>query len=280
MPVASAIFFEGTPNPPGTMDSDLDEPVPVKRLWPGPKTFFSWSILLLVGWLLFEVTAWPALGAVTACLKFGWEDFQTGRWLRRRDPNRRRGSACFWLCLGSALWKIAVTASALMLVYAVLSGGGPPPVMGQFEAAGTTAFAAFGLSALATTVALWKAWRERLKLWLDPSMHGCRRRDCWPPYSARWTAPNRADRIVFIAEIYVFVLALLAAILVAVYFMQQLVGGGAVLGLILFLAGLASSIIGGPVILLRLRDVLDRRVLAVTPVECWGTSGSCGDKDA
>src|SRR5205823_1721793 len=55
-----------------------------------------------VGWALYELTTQPALGAVAVCLKFGWEDFRTARWLRRRDPNRRRGRACFWLYVGNA----------------------------------------------------------------------------------------------------------------------------------------------------------------------------------
>src|SRR6266566_1511806 len=77
------------------------------RRWRGA---FTWTGLLVVGWALYELTTQPALGAVAVCLKFGWEDFRTARWLRRRDPDRRRGRACFWLYVGNGLWKTAVVA--------------------------------------------------------------------------------------------------------------------------------------------------------------------------
>src|SRR5947209_18895965 len=70
------------------------------RGWHGP---FTWTGLLAVGWVLYELTAQPAVGAVAVCLKFGWEDFRTALWLRRRDPDRRRGRACFWLYAGNGL---------------------------------------------------------------------------------------------------------------------------------------------------------------------------------
>src|SRR5215831_15315542 len=75
------------------------------------------SLLVGLGWLLFELTAQPALGAVAVCAKFGWNDFRTAWWLRRRDLNRRRAAACFWLFVASAFWKMAIGAFVLLFVY-------------------------------------------------------------------------------------------------------------------------------------------------------------------
>ena len=68
------------------------------RLVPG----LVWFILISTGWVLFELTANPALSAVVACLKFGWNDSLTARWMRRTDPNRARGGTYFWFLLGNA----------------------------------------------------------------------------------------------------------------------------------------------------------------------------------
>ena len=53
---------------------------------------FTWLGLLALAWIIVELTHQPALGAVAVCLKFGWEDFRTARWLYNTDPQlwRRR----------------------------------------------------------------------------------------------------------------------------------------------------------------------------------------------
>ena len=60
-------------------------------------SFISWPLILVIAFLIFEVTNDPAFAALAMCLKFGWEDFRTARWLRKTDPDRGRGKACFWL---------------------------------------------------------------------------------------------------------------------------------------------------------------------------------------
>src|SRR5207245_7626741 len=84
--------------------------------WRSPLT---WSILIALGWLIYEVTAQPVLGAVVACLKFGWEDYLTGRWLRRVDPDRRRGQVCYHTYLAYGFLKIAV--AAIFIVCGILA---------------------------------------------------------------------------------------------------------------------------------------------------------------
>ena len=75
---------------------------------------FIWLILIGLGFLVYELTAQPALGVSLASIKFGWNDLLSARWFRRTDPDRRRGRTYFWLYLASSFWKIAITATILM----------------------------------------------------------------------------------------------------------------------------------------------------------------------
>ena len=72
--------------------------------------------LFASGWILFEFAAAPGVGVAVASLKFGWNDFLTALWLRRRDPDRDRSAVCFWFFVASGLWKITVVAFLLTFV--------------------------------------------------------------------------------------------------------------------------------------------------------------------
>ena len=131
----------------------------------------TWTGLFLAGWLLYELTAQPALAAVGVCLKFGWEDFRTAWWLRRRDSDRRRGAACFWLYLANGLWKAAVVAFVMGFALGMVAEQIPGPrrarrleeIVGAIVL--TTVFG-FSLSGLAAMRAIWIARRDGLRLWL------------------------------------------------------------------------------------------------------------------
>src|SRR5262245_6522225 len=73
----------------------------------------SVPLLLVIGWVLYELTAQPALGVAAVCAKFGWDDFRTARWLLRIDPNPARGWACAWLSIANGLVKVSFTATLL-----------------------------------------------------------------------------------------------------------------------------------------------------------------------
>ena len=60
----------------------------------------AWVVALVV----FEVTADPSLVVVVGCSKFGWAQLRAARWLRRNDPNTRRGKACRWFYVSWGLW--------------------------------------------------------------------------------------------------------------------------------------------------------------------------------
>src|SRR5579883_2341719 len=95
-----------------------------RRSW-FSRLHLSWPMLFVAGWLLYELTTKPTLGAVAVCLKFGWEDFRTAIWLRRNDPRRLRGRACFWLYLASGLAKTAGVAGLMSIAFVAISPKGP-----------------------------------------------------------------------------------------------------------------------------------------------------------
>jgi hypothetical protein len=257
------------------LENETDVP---RRRWGGHLTL---PMLLLLGWLLYELTAQPALGVAAVCLKFGWEDFRTAGWLRRRDPDRRRGRAAFWLYTASGLWKSAITASVMIFAFAFVKGlqeanrapaprgqprdGIPPQVIGAL----LTAFGSYVLSTLATCAALFLALWYRLKLWLDAGVHRARRDNLWPPPDDPAPRTNKAGRVVLTALILtIFTGGFAALVAVAVGVSGRQLDA---FGLLLVLAVLVLLMFGVPVAILVGRDLLARRVFAAAPSECWGT---------
>jgi hypothetical protein len=233
----------------------------------------SWPALLAVGWLLYEVTAQPNLGAAIVCVKFGWNDFRAAFWLRRMDSNRKRARACFWFYLASGLWKVAITATVTIFAFAFLAASlrpaqpraAPPPrpdLPSWFAGVMLTALLGFGLSTIATGIALCLAARHGVRFWLSSSVHHYVRRNVWPPYDQYRFPTNHASLILLTALILV-----LAPVVITVCIgVAAAVGGGplAALSVVLVIMGC------GPVVVLMLRDIFDSRFVATTPWECWG----------
>ena len=73
-----------------------------------------WWLILAIAFAVTELTAHPAIGVSVLCLKFGWNDFRTGLWLRHRDPFPHRGAVSFWFYLASGLWRVCLWSFALM----------------------------------------------------------------------------------------------------------------------------------------------------------------------
>lgn len=228
----------------------------------------TWSALFLLGLLLYEMTSQPGLAAAVTCIKFGWSDFQVARWLRRVDPDRGRGRACFWFYVAFGLWKIAILATVMMislLFFASLfhPGKRPPggavfsPILkGVLIAAGI----GFGLSFWATYVALGSALRHRVKVWLGFAPHRAKKERFWPPCHGRTNAAPFVTVTTLILTLWALLLMLLLLVTVAGRFQV------AVLAMLLVGVFLAFP---GFVFVFRL---LDRRVFAQTPPECWAAA--------
>ena len=241
-----------------TRKNDIDQ----ARGW---RPHLTWPLLLLVGWALYEATAQPGLAAAITCAKFGWADVQAAFWLRRVDPDRGRGRACFWYYLAFGLWKVAVLAVILTMAVLFFSSFfdnrprrgvaiGLSPALGGVM---TAAAIGFGLSLLTTYVALWTALRHRVKVWLGPAAYRARGGRFWPPHHGE---TNFAEFVTVTALLF----SMFASLIIPVVLLAK---GGAP-------PKLAFAVIVGsttPACLLFVFafQMLDHRLFARSPQECW-----------
>jgi hypothetical protein len=224
----------------------------------------SWYALILVAWVIYEFTSQPALAAAVTCAKFGWADWRSAFWLRRVDPDERRGRTCFWFYLAYGLWKVALMACLVMLVLLLITSairgrpagapgaGIPPAVVGVLTAAAL----GFGLSFFVTYLSVWSALRNRVKVWLGSAPHRARTQRYWPP---TYGQHNAAPFVTVTTLVITLWFAILGAALAATAFGPPGLVGLALLGLFT----LAS-----PVTLFVLK-YLEQQVFARSPEECW-----------
>jgi hypothetical protein len=243
------------------------EKPPVPRRWVNSIT---WTTLIGLGFVVYELTSQPGLGVAILCIKFGINDFSTALWLRRIDANVKRGRTCFWLYAATGLWKIAITGTILMFTVATVNGAlnrapaakgaGQPP--DAFIGAMLSAFFGFQLSMMASITAFFTAWMRGIKLWYSSAMHFARRRKIWPSYHPQ-PGSNRVGRLVLTAFIG---LATLAIISLSAMVLAQPNRG---LSLI-WSSSLMGMMFGGAVGILSLWDLIRRNMLAACPFDCWG----------
>jgi hypothetical protein len=253
-------------------ESDWQDHAQRDRRWRSP---FTWTTLIALGWVAYELTAQPGLGAFIVCAKFGWNDLRTAFWLRRIDPDRRRGRTCFWLYLASGMWKVAVTGSVLMYLLDICVVQLQVPLAGQaviaarqaaLAGAGLAALCGFVLSSLATFRALWGAYRNGLRLWLSAGLHRARRARVWPSLYPDCGSQNRFTTLAYTALIFGWLACfpLIGALLIP---LDDAVDGrvwGGVMGLAIlaFMIGSGSGAI-------HIRDRVLPRLVAGSPGDCW-----------
>jgi hypothetical protein len=234
-----------------------------------------WPALVVLGWLVYEITAQPALGVVVACTRVGWNDLITARWLLRIDANRGRGWTCFWLYVASAFWRIGLAGIVFMVAVACLADvkRGQLDLSTEIDSILATALGSIALTTLTVCLVIGFASRNRVKLWLNSrSMRQARKSNMWPSF-AQVKGRNHAEYVVFVG------LALLV----------YLVGPAAIVALIVFIVWLITPFLGVPPdvylytacfilllefvgsgMLIGFRKVFTERVVARTPAECWG----------
>jgi hypothetical protein len=229
----------------------------------------SWPVVLLLAWLIYEFTALPGLAAAVTCWKFGWSDFRAARWLRRVDPDEQRGRACFWFYLAFALWKIALFATLVMVLLLFFAAwlkdgvklqganGGPSEVVvGVLVSAGL----GFGLSFLATYVALGFTLRDGVKVWLGDAPRRARLERHWPPHHGRVNAAP-------LVAVTTLILTLWGTLLTGFFLLMHHIDLGCMQGLLFFI------LFGGafPVTMVVFKYL--ERAFARTPEECWASDG-------
>jgi hypothetical protein len=221
-----------------------------------------WPAFVLLGWLLYEFTSQPGLAAAVTCAKFGWADLCTAAWLRRVDPDRRRGQTCFWFYLAFGMWKVALTATALMIGLLLLSACFRQPVAGKGLArvVGGTLLAgtlAFGLTFLTTYVAVGSALCNGVKVWLGSAPHRARTARFWPPCEGHLNAGPLVAVTTLVMTMWVVLMASVG------FFLVWRPPGWSGFFLLLLVIG-ATLPVG-----LEVFRFLDGRVFARSPQECW-----------
>lgn len=253
------------------LDDYVHDGTPPRR-WLSP---LVWTVLVVGGWLIYEATAQPALAVAAVCLKFGWNDLRTGIWLARRDPDRRRGPACFWLFLGMGLWKSGLTAVFFLFALpmaiewparrqAQVPQGRP---FEAFLAASLVGIASFSLSCLPGAVAFYLGWRGRLKLWAEPNVHQARRRNLWPPTLVTSGRRNWAVAL-FITSLIVLLAPV--GVLVAIAFQKLAAYFDAKPDTTVLV--MAEAVVAWLFAVLLLWLLIGRFVVAKSPLECWNES--------
>ena len=143
----------------------------------------GWLLMLLLGFVVFELTADAKLALLVACVKFGWNDWLTARWFQKSDPIPARGLACARFYRASAVWKVGAAAVGGMFVvstaHVAAKGGNQLPI--EFKLVTYEACVAFGLAGLLTAVATFVAWRSGHRVWVDKAGRRWREQNLWPP---------------------------------------------------------------------------------------------------
>jgi hypothetical protein len=245
--------------------TDIVTPTPA-RWWTAPA---SWSVVISLALVIYELTDQTGLATAIGCSKFGWKDFLTARWLRRVDPDPGRARACCWFYLSAGLWKITLAAFvAISIIVAVeewvirrplpqlQAMRNDPPL--TFKAGAVTVAVSLALAVLSGHVAFWTALRRRCKVWVDFAVHQARVEGRWPPPYRRW---NLAGLLL----LGVFALSETAVAVLAIWIVGSLLPPGPLVSIVLGL-GLLGMILVSP----GLTDRYAERVVAQDPAECWG----------
>lgn len=261
--------------------SDQDDPHETfdieERSQPGLLRRMPWWLIGSIAFAIAELTTHPAIGIVVLCLKFGWNDFLLGLWLRRRDPDRKRGAVCSWFYWALGLWRVGMWSFILLFSFAFVVfglleqhvGKGRDPI--ELGYCATIMFGSVMLGLGTTFIGMWRGWRTRQRVWLSSTIYESYKLREWPPVSGAG-APNLLKRIVIMTGCMTFV-AVLPAIAVGVVALlkaaqvqpgaQNADAGalGAVVG--------AGVPIGGAVVVLWICSAILKRLEAGRPDQCW-----------
>jgi hypothetical protein len=140
--------------------------------------------LFASGWVLFEFAAAPGVGVTVASLKFGWNDFLTALWLRRRDPDRDRSAVCFWFFVASGLWKITVVAFLLTILIGTAARQNGRPARRFVGSSTLLTVSGLALLTIVPVIGALRARQTGVRVWVNGSLHAYRRRNQWPVWPA------------------------------------------------------------------------------------------------
>lgn len=274
-------------------DAPPDEVFEIEPAGSGTLAHLPWWLILSVAVVVTELTAHPSIGVTVLCLKFGWNDFRTALWLRRRDPYRRRGAICSWFYLSSGLWRVCVWSFGMMfliVMFAVVprapqavprgAANNPAQPPAEFLTCIIVWLLSSAMATFFTLVSVWLARRGDLKVWVSGSISDSRRLDLWPPRPRNLRRPesNLLRWWLILTAIAVFV----PAVIVAAVFFGAVVGpnpgrpGNRAAWAAL---ALMAVLLMGAVFIVIVGSRRYERLGAATPCHCWPDHEVLADTD-
>lgn len=227
-------------------------------------------MLLVAGFATFELTTSATLTVLLLCGKFGWNDLRTALWLRRKDPDVRRGRVCAVFYMASALWKVSLTAVAAMFTVVFLAmfiglprGDAPP----EFVAAALLAAIAPSISSVVTWLGVALARRYSIKVWIEPAIHRARRERVWPPHE--FCRANQAGYLLIAAILCPAAPLAVLSMAAACIFLEGARHNLMVLPTLLAVFAVETLM---AVLALSLKERVARAVVAMLPEDCWRPS--------
>jgi hypothetical protein len=212
---------------------------------PRPRRFrhgLTVAFLVAASWWLH-----PVLSVTVASLAAALKDIRTGRQLARSIPDKAGGRICALFSYAWAAWKFGAAAFAMIFViipvYVGLEKANDVPP--AFIAAVLLGSAGFMGSTILTAAGLVKAFRCGMRVWIGEGI-------------------NRA-RMLMLGMLLV---GFTFAVLLPMCFLLSVKAPRAAdadKGILSFMIGIYSFIIGGPVVILIILDWLSRRVVADKP---------------
>jgi hypothetical protein len=252
------------PCPESAPDPFAEAPSRWRGLW-------SW-LPLLVGLIVFEVTADPMLGVALAFLKFGWDDLRAAAWIWRKDESRgrRRASVLFYEAYGlgkMALSSLLVAMAGFVVMATLFFRANPNPIaiVTQQVLGAMIVFTASTLGFVAISgLAILEAWHGRARVWVGPEAYRAYKMGQWPPTSGgvaprSWANRGRAIVLAFV------MLMLWVAIGAAYAIVERPARPLPPLGVTTLNAAFLGSLFAAA----RVGGKIRRRVLAVSPEDCW-----------
>ena len=217
----------------------------------------DWGSLVSVGiaFLIFELTASPALSVLVGSLKFGWKDFKQAFWVKRLHPERIRGMVLARWLIAAGFWKSSGAAWALVLslgIYHELRGPAGLIELGPhgksiLESLGLLLCFGFLATGFMSIIAVFSGLRHSVRVWLGGSR-------------------NTAEQLLWYAffPFMVIIFWIMLLLLLEVSSLNQ--------NLTLnFRAGIyvVGGIITPGLLFLCFKDWIIPRTLADSPEECW-----------
>ena len=222
--------------------------------------------IVVLGLVVFELTANAVISTAVSCLEFGRTDFQTAWWLLRTDPDRRRSSICCRCYVAWGLWRVSLMAMGVIFLLVVATivmnqanpGAAAPPehVGGAFALLALTLSLASVLSMTVIVASL----RTRTRIWLGPEPRQAKQQGIWPPSAVpQHRYRGNQSKVLFYLGCFGVLFPTLVTATFACFLSPLKEIRWVYLGiLMLMLLALIAAI-----------SHLERRVLAGSPADCW-----------